>query len=289
MSAPDSGLPNAPGQGSLSDLLSEQELQIQDIEEAMSDVDIVEVAEETAGFFESGEYPATIISGLRIYGLDIDSLEEAVDGDEVDEDGVDDAFPDVFDSIDEQSDQRFAVIFDRSVNAILSKVFETILTERPEGSQNIAFAGYLCEFRDALKDLQQRMLGDDEDPDETVLALGRTFGLVAHYFILYNAEEAKLTEQLINNTYRSMYLGEELAIGKSTLTHPDDASSDEIATAVLLKGAIEMYEATDISVSRGAELADMREQEFAQELHARDITVRYGPTDADDLRSGPDL
>lgn len=55
------------------------------------------------------------------------------------------------------------------------------------------------------------------------------------------------------------------------------------------RGAVRAYDQLDISVSRGAELAEMTQKEFVELLKQSGIRPEYGPDSVEDLYSGPDL
>lgn len=53
--------------------------------------------------------------------------------------------------------------------------------------------------------------------------------------------------------------------------------------------AVERYETEPITVSRGAEIAGVRTEEFLEILKNRGVQPRYGPESVEDLYSGSDL
>lgn len=66
-------------------------------------------------------------------------------------------------------------------------------------------------------------------------------------------------------------------------------SAEEIASGAICRGAMRAYTELDISIGRGAELAEMRQQEFKELLEINDIQPDFGPESVEDLYSGADL
>ncbi|GAB3034143.1 hypothetical protein [Natronobiforma cellulositropha] len=58
---------------------------------------------------------------------------------------------------------------------------------------------------------------------------------------------------------------------------------------VLNRGALKAYDQLDISIARGAELAELTQNEFVELLESSGMRAEYGPDSIEDFYSGPDL
>lgn len=66
-------------------------------------------------------------------------------------------------------------------------------------------------------------------------------------------------------------------------------SAEETASGAISRGAMRAYIELDISIGRGAELAEMRQKEFKELLEINNIQPDFGPESVEDLYSGTDL
>jgi len=55
------------------------------------------------------------------------------------------------------------------------------------------------------------------------------------------------------------------------------------------RGALRVYDQLDISIARGAELAELTQNEFVELLESSGMRLEYGPDSVEDFYSGPDL
>jgi len=77
--------------------------------------------------------------------------------------------------------------------------------------------------------------------------------------------------------------------GSGAATSIDEMDRREILLRVIQMGAARAYEERDMSVARGAELAETSQEAFVELLEMTDREPDYGPDSVEDLYSGPDL
>lgn len=192
---------------------------------------------------------------------------------------------DVFRSNFPMGEDQLISLLDEAFKQIMGEILSGILVIR-EPDDHLLLVSAMQELRlcidiayDCKKDAGFADSIDKEQLFSTLTALW------ARIYSIRNSEEASFRDKLAIDTVRAFYFRTDSLDSPQMTDHPD-ALSDKGITAFIRKyGAVIAYAGLDISVSRGAELAEIPPREFRELLEKRGVEIRYGPESVEDLNS----
>lgn len=109
--------------------------------------------------------------------------------------------------------------------------------------------------------------------------------LSSRMVLIVLGEQSELTEEIVRDVPRAEFYIQK-AVGDEPDENPADRSFERIQQDVFKEGAVLAYQKADISMSRGAELAEISIKEFEGALDDAGIEAKYGPSSVDELYSG---
>lgn len=101
-------------------------------------------------------------------------------------------------------------------------------------------------------------------------------------------ENEKINNEVVMDIKRAEYYLSQISKEPSPES-PEEREIGEIRREVIESGAVLAFELLDISVSRGAELADLSEDEFTDLLEQYGISSIYGPDSVEELYEDIDI
>jgi hypothetical protein len=158
-------------------------------------------------------------------------------------------------------------------------------------------------MQDAMNGIQAGMQSQDDTEESDFPPLELTEGekyrlgsvLIAIYARLYREIKRGQNGEMpqFSVLAKDVLYGEKtlIAVFDPEAEYPEieDMTDQESIALASRRGALRVYEETDISIGRGAEIARMTQNEFVELLEENNIRPNYGPESVDDLHSGPDL
>lgn len=168
----------------------------------------------------------------------------------------------------------------RAFDEVWKVLQRIVLNELKQGRSNeiehLLLGMYLEKAHEAFIEIDRRLEQEErvEPALSTFIALNSR--LIELAFEGNAGDEAEMFRDVLRADY---YLSQ----GKSALLqHPSELSDEAVRESVLLEGAVLAYDRLDISLGRGAELADVSRGEFEQALIRHDIEPRTGPSTLDE-------
>lgn len=124
------------------------------------------------------------------------------------------------------------------------------------------------------------LLDDDDVDDERVVSI--TLALYYRLYDLARQEEPSLSPEVVRDVARAEYYLS-IATGDEVDEKPDEVDYNELYPEIIEYGAVIAYVRLQISLGRGAELAQMSQNEFREVLSGYGITPKFGPQSVDKL------
>lgn len=172
--------------------------------------------------------------------------------------------------------QRFNQIF----NLLQSKVLRNVLTEPDRGTDYALLALFIDRQQRIFNEIDRR--GADSDDKEAKRLLSTYFAAASRWYKL-SMGEADVQYKDIAADIRWIDYSSKPPDQRVLATPPSERDTHDLVGDVVKEAAVLAYDHLDITVSRGAELAEISIQQFQQLLVDNDIRPRYGPTTPDEL------
>lgn len=163
------------------------------------------------------------------------------------------------------------------LSTVEERILQGILIDRDEDQEYLVLALYLEKTRQVFSDIE---LYRESESLKILLSTG--VALYSRILLIALKEQTEITEDLLRDIVRADYYRSK-AINRELGDDPEELPMKIIEKKVLLDGAVLAYSKLDISVSRGAELADVSIDEFEAALVEKGIRPRYGPTNEEEL------
>lgn len=187
----------------------------------------------------------------------------------VSEEAVAEFFRDYFQQLEEQFTQFREDLHDQ------------VLSHPTETETYVVVAVFCDRFVELLRYIGEA--GINEREIDAVLAIYDIYA--SHHALLASGRRDGLYPELIADVfYFDHYFGH--AIGVDDNPTIDEVPQELLKQQVLIDGAVDIYQRRDISVGRGAEIAETDRTVFEQALLAAGVRPEYGPDDPTKLRSG---
>lgn len=158
-----------------------------------------------------------------------------------------------------------------------TNIIEGVLTDRNESRGYIVLGLYFAETRQAFSDLSHY-----EDSDDFEVLLSTVIALYSRILLIAFREQTEVNEDMLRDVVRADYYRNKVIYGQ-TGDNPEELPLETVEKKVLLDGAVLAYSKLDITVSRGAELANVSTDEFETTLVENGIRPRYGPASEEEL------
>lgn len=172
--------------------------------------------------------------------------------------------------------------FDHVWNLFQSAVLKRLRRSRKNESWNLLLSIYLEKAQEAFVDADRRADagGDLKRPLSTFIALSSR---LLQLLFKEGVSEEEMYRDVLRADY---YLSQPSPLD---IENPEELSLEKVEARVKLEAAVIAYREVDISVNRGAELAEVSRRTFEDALVDHDIQPRHGPDSLDeDLVSEPD-
>lgn len=186
------------------------------------------------------------------------------------------------------STDAFAAVLPESdpekLPAFLKQVFEKILTDVLEGvfferdpEDHLVLAAL---FQTLDYGVQQLSETDDQEAKNRIASI--MLAMLSRLQHIFNDSPESLPDEAIWDTAYGLHY---LTTDDSGPAFPDPGALafDEVKQRVIEFGAVIAYARLNISLSRGAELADISPEEFRAKLDRYDIAPRLGPNSVEEL------
>lgn len=191
---------------------------------------------------------------------------------------------DVFNSkLPVNADQLIPLV-NEGFNQLMEKILSgTFIIRNPE--DHLLLVSAIHELRVGLN--QAHKCKEDvefaEGVDERQL-LSSVSAIWARIYSIKDEEGEAIKDDLAHDIVRSLYFRTD-AIGRPELSvYPEGIDTAHTYRIVRHYGAAIAYASLDISLSRGAELAELSLDEFKELLKNRGVSIRYGPRSVDELK-----
>lgn len=158
-----------------------------------------------------------------------------------------------------------------------TSIIEGVLTDRNESRGYVVLGLYFAETRRAFSDLSHY-----EDSDDFEVLLSTVIALYSRILLIAFREQTEVNEDMLRDVVRADYYRNKVIYGQ-TGDNPEELPLETVEKKVLLDGAVLAYSKLDITVSRGAELANVSTDEFETTLVENGIRPRYGPASEEEL------
>jgi len=180
--------------------------------------------------------------------------------------------------------RRVYVEIDKLWDLVKGMVLRQVRVDREHDWQYLILGVYLDKANQAFVEVDRHA----GEPDVLEKLLSVFAALSSRMILIVLGEQSELTEEMVRDVPRAdFYL--QKAIGGEPAVDPEEQSFEHIRREVFKEGAILAYQKADISVGRGAELANLPMKEFEEALAAAGVKPKYGPETVDELRSGTGL
>ena len=180
--------------------------------------------------------------------------------------------------------RRVYVEIDNLWELVKGMVLRQVRVNREHEWQYLILGVYLDKANQAFMEVDSHT----GEPDVIEKVLSVFAALSSRMILIVLGEQSELTEEMVRDVPRAdFYL--QKAIGEEPAVDPEERPFEQIRREVFKEGAILAYQKADISVSRGAELANIPVKEFEEALAAAGVKPKYGPETVEELRSGSGL
>ncbi|MFC4451148.1 UPF0175 family protein [Halorussus aquaticus] len=175
-------------------------------------------------------------------------------------------------------------IVERPLTEMREQALEQLLKGRNQEREALILGLYFDRVLDVQYELERRL--DRSTDTDSLFACWHA--LISRVVLIGEGEQTHVTDDMLLDIAFAEYCLAE-ASGEDPSVYPPERSIDAIGEEVKHEGAVLAYEKLDISVSRGAELADVRVEEFEELLADHGIRPRYGPDDPSELFEGTEV
>ena len=185
---------------------------------------------------------------------------------------------DLFDDYDSSPISReMYEAFDNVWDLLQQAVLKDLRRSRDNEDARLLLALYLEKAQEAFVEFDRSIEHDENIKRPLSIFIALSSRLIEIVF----SDDGTADEEMLRDVAQADYY---LSDSPSMLTqYPEEISDEEIRKMVRLEGAVLAYDQIDISVSRGAELADVPQSRFKEALERYGITPKYGPDSIDDL------
>ena len=176
-------------------------------------------------------------------------------------------------SLTKQLLPTFVDVFDEQIQTLQDNALNVLLATRDEDAEALVVAVYFEQLREAWQVLYEEALtpdGVDRVTVSTLLALNSRL-MDVHS----EPPEGIYADLAADAAYGEYYLAQ--VQDREAPSDPADLSSERIEQRVRVAGAVLAYKRLNISVNRGAELAEMSRDEFEAALLSEGVQPRQGP------------
>jgi len=165
------------------------------------------------------------------------------------------------------------------------------LLERPPGTQGYLILSVLMQnIEKIIRYIADRIYYEDNDEIDVELLASLYNVQASHLLLIIEGEKDRLYPELIKDVFRfPFYFEQAIADGREFEYDPEDIPVEQMYQEILVWGAVDAYQELEITVSRGAELAELPREEFEQQLAARGIRPNYGPESGEGLNEEIEL
>lgn len=172
--------------------------------------------------------------------------------------------------------------FDHVWNLFQSAVLKQLRRSRKNEEGNLLLSIYLERAQEGFLNADRRAdAGEDvKRPLSTFIALSSR--------LLQLLFKEDVLEEEVEEMYRDVLRADYYLSQPSPLDieNPENLSLKNVKERVKLEAAVIAYREVELSVNRGAELAEVSRQTFEDALIKHDIQPRYGPESLDDILPG---
>lgn len=174
--------------------------------------------------------------------------------------------------------KRYLDFAEQLFQNVIGETVQGVLYQRDAEAYVLMAAAYQVVLSDV-----QLLQESDSDYNEEQLASSMLAVLARIYGLKDQEEFEGFSEEFVRDIVRGLYYTSK-ASNQPAPSHPDDLDYKAVKQEALNLGAAVAYAWLDISVNRGAELADLSLREFERVLGRFDVPIRYGPSSIDELR-----
>lgn len=172
-------------------------------------------------------------------------------------------------------------VLERPLTEMRDQALQQVLQGREQEREALIVGLYFQKVLGVQNALKQQLVRSNDAPS-LFACWHALFGRVV---LIGEGEQTRVTDDmLVDIAFADYCLAE--SHGDDPGTYPPERSIDAVREQVVREGAVLAYEELDISVSRGAELAGVRVQQFEQLLEDHGVRPRYGPDDPNELFEG---
>ena len=190
--------------------------------------------------------------------------------------GSTDAFAAV---LPESNPQKIPAVLDKLVNKLLDDLLEGVFFQRSP-NDHLVLAALFQGVRHGVRRVEDN--GEEVDKEQILSSVLALWCRLQRE--IEESEEALSEDAIWDVAYGLHYIiGSDAEPG---FPNPKDLSFEEAKQNVIELGAVVAYARLNISVSRGAELAELPPQEFKRKLNQYAVEPRFGPTSVEDLHGG---
>jgi len=170
-------------------------------------------------------------------------------------------------------------VLDKLVNKLLDDLLEGIFFQRsPE--DHLVLAALFQGVRHGVRRVEDN--GEEVDKEQILSSVLALWCQLQRE--IEESEEALSEDAIWDVAYGLHYIiGSDAEPG---FPNPKELCFEEAKQNVIELGAVVAYARLNISVSRGAELAELPPQEFKRKLNQYAVEPRFGPTSVEDLHGG---
>jgi len=208
-----------------------------------------------------------------------------------DEAGLEDLPGDMADKL--PSESKLAELLPSLLLFIQNKIEETeqaavdkALSVRDHERSYVILLAFLEELSARVVELYH-VANSDEAEDKNQL-FSETMALNSWLILAAIGEIEEFDEELLRDIFYARYYKKKRK-GSDPQFDPAELEFREMERKLAIDAVVSIYERRDISVSRGAELADVSIEQFEQILEEAGIEPNYGPESGAELNDGPTL
>lgn len=167
--------------------------------------------------------------------------------------------------------------FDTVWDLLQQAILKDLRRSREYEAARLLLALYLEKAQDAFVEFDRSI----EQGERIKHLLSVFIALSTRLIEIVFSEDSADDEEMLRDVVRADYY---LSDSPSMLIqHPEEIPVEELRSRVRMEGAVLAYDQLEISVSRGAELADVSCSQFKEALERHGITPQYGPDSIDAL------
>ncbi len=169
------------------------------------------------------------------------------------------------------------IFLKKAISSLIKQVLEGVYVVRnPEGHLIVAAS------LQAILNAVNRALHEDNYDGEVLSSA--VLALYARFYNLVKYENGDVSEEaVVRDVARGLHYTHE-AFGESYFRpHPDEIDFELLREEIVRYGAVSAYKHLDISVTRGAELANVSHNEFRELLDRHGVRPNLGPDSLEDL------